>query len=386
MHTFLWALARIFIIGGILGFLMSRWFGINTPLMKKNPPSEEMLNARIHLPPGFSISVYAKDLPDVRMLRFTEAGDLLASLPNEGRIVLLERDADNDGAPDGRSDLVTGLNRPHGMDYYQGRLYVAETDAIGRIAFNPKTRKTQGEYEQVVTGIPGGSNHWTRTLRFGPDGLMYVSVGSSCNVCEEKNPKRAAMLRYNPDGGQDELFATGLRNTVGFDWHPDTHELFGVDNGRDFLGDDFPPEELNRIEQGKFYGWPYANGNKIPDPDLGAGHEEQIRNSLPPVHEFAAHTAPLGMTFLRNKNLPPEFKNSALVALHGSWNRTEKTGYKVVSLHFGPKGTITERDFISGFEFQGDVIARPVDVAEGPDGAIYVSDDFTGSIYRVSWP
>jgi glucose/arabinose dehydrogenase len=386
MHTFLWALARIFILGGILGFLMSRWFGINTPLMKKNPPSEEMLSTRMHLPPGFSISVYAKDLPDVRMLRFTEAGDLLASLPTEGRIVLLERDDDSDGAPDGRSDLVTGLNRPHGMDYYQGKLYVAETDAIGRIAFNPKTRKTQGEYEQVVTGIPGGSNHWTRTLHFGPDGLMYVSVGSSCNVCEEKNPKRAAMLRYTPDGGQEELFATGLRNTVGFDWHPDSHELFGVDNGRDFLGDDFPPEEYNRIEQGKFYGWPYANGNKIPDPDFGAGHEEQIRGSQPPSHGFAAHTAPLGMTFLSHKDLPPEFKNSALVALHGSWNRTEKIGYKVVSLHFGSDGTITERDFISGFEYQGDVIGRPVDVVEGPDGAIYVSDDFTGSIYRVSRP
>lgn len=383
MHKFFWALVRIFILGGILGFLASRWFGINMPLLKKNPPSEELLSARIHLPPGFSIAVYAKDLPNARMLRFTEAGDLLVSLPSEGRVVLLEKDADNDGAPDGRSDLVTGLNRPHGLDFYQGWLYIAETDAIGRISFDAKTRKIQGEYERIVNDIPGGANHWSRTVRFGPDGLMYVSVGSSCNACEEKNPKRAAILRYKPDGGQEELFATGLRNTVGFDWHPVTHELFGVDNGRDFLGDEFPPDELNRIEQGKFYGWPYANGNKAPDPDFGAGHEEKIRGSQPPVHKYAAHTAPLGITFLRNKNWPPEFKNAALVALHGSWNRTEKIGYKVVSLHFGPKGTIAERNFVTGFERQGDVIGRPVDIAEGPDGGIYISDDFTGSVYRV---
>lgn len=383
MRKFLWILARVIIIGAILGFLVSRWLGINAPLLKKNPPAEELLSARISLPSGFSISIYAKGLPGARMLRFTEAGDLLVSLPAEGRIVLLERDANHDGAPDGRSDLLTGLNRPHGLDFYQGRLYIAETDAVGRIRFDAQTRKTQGEYEHVVTDLPGGYIHWSRTVRFGPDGLMYVSVGSSCNVCVEKNPKRAAMLRFAPNGGQEELFATGLRNTVGFDWHPVTHELFGVDNGRDFLGDNFPPEELNRIKQGQFYGWPYANGNKIPDPDFGAGNEEKIRNSQAPAHEFAAHTAPLGITFLHGKNLPPEFKNSALVALHGSWNRTEKIGYKVVSLHFEPNGAITERDFATGFEQKGDVIGRPVDVAEGPDGDIYISDDFTGSIYRV---
>ncbi|MEF3073729.1 sorbosone dehydrogenase family protein [Methylobacter sp. Wu1] len=383
MHKSLWTLARIIIIGAILGFLVSRLFGINTPVLKKNPPAEEQLSARLRLPPGFSISIYAKNLPGARMLRFTEAGDLLVSLPSDDRVVLLERDDNHDGAPDGRRDLLTGLKRPHGLDFYQGRLYVAETDAIGRVRFDARSRATQGEYERIVTDIPGGGNHWSRTVRFGPDGLMYVSVGSSCNACLENTPKRAALLRYDPDGGHETLFATGLRNTVGFDWHPVTHELFGVDNGRDFLSDDFPPCELNRIEQDKFYGWPYANGNKVPDPDFGAGNEERISGSEAPIHEFAAHASPLGITFLRSKNLPSKFKNSALVALHGSWNRTQKIGYKVVSLHFEPNGAIKERDFITGFERQGDVIGRPVDVAEGPDGAIYISDDFTGSIYRI---
>ncbi|MGR9101207.1 MAG: PQQ-dependent sugar dehydrogenase, partial [Gammaproteobacteria bacterium] len=276
------------------------------------------------------------------------------------------------------------LDMPHGFDFYRGWLYIAETGAIGRIRYDAKTRNTFGRYQRIVTDLPPGGAHWSRTLRFGEDGMMYVSVGSSCNVCLEKNPKRAALLRYQPDGSGGEIFASGLRNTVGFDWRPDTGELYGTDNGRDFLGDDFPPCELNRIEEGKFYGWPYANGNKIPDPDFGRGNEENIHASRAPAHSFGAHTAPLGITFLRNPNSPKAYRNAALVALHGSWNRSEKSGYKVVSLHFDDTVKIVERDFISGFEQDGDVIGRPVDIAEGGDGELYVSDDFSGSIYRVT--
>ena len=156
-----------------------------------------------------------------------------------------------------------------------------------------------------------------------------------------------------------------------------------MDNGRDFLGDDFPPCELNRIEQGKFYGWPYANGSRVPDPDFGEGHNEKILNSLSPVHEFGAHTAPLGITFIHGQNFPADFQGAALVALHGSWNRSEKSGYKVVSLHFGDQGVVSERPFISGFELEDDVIGRPVDITEDQEGNIFISDDFTGSIYRV---
>jgi mono/diheme cytochrome c family protein len=187
---------------------------------------------------------------------------------------------------------------------------------------------------------------------------MYVSIGSSCNACEEEDERRATLMRFRPDGSAGEIYASGLRNTVGFDWDPRTGILYGTDNGRDLLGDDTPPCELNRIERGGDYGWPVAYGDKVPDPDLGKGHSERISTSRPTAHAFAAHTAPLGITFLRAETWPAPYRGAALVSLHGSWNRTRKQGYEVVS---------------------------PVDVAEGPDGAVYVSDDYTGSIYRVAY-
>jgi mono/diheme cytochrome c family protein len=192
------------------------------------------------------------------------------------------------------------------------------------------------------------------------------------------------MVRYRPDGSGEEIYATGLRNSVGFDWRPGSGELYATDNGRDLLGDDFPPCELNRIVRGGFYGWPYANGDRVPDPDLGEGHAEEIARSIPPALGFAAHNAPLGMTFARGEQLPPAYRGAALVALHGSWNRTSLDGYEVVSLHWNGD-EIEERPFLGGFLRDGSVRGRPVDVAEGPDGALYVSDDYTGAIYRVAY-
>ncbi|MBW2315736.1 MAG: PQQ-dependent sugar dehydrogenase, partial [Deltaproteobacteria bacterium] len=232
--------------------------------------------------------------------------------------------------------------------------------------------------------LPSGGAHWTRNVRFGPDGLLYVSIGSDCNACIEDDPRRAAVLRFQPDGSGQELFATGLRNAVGLDWQPSSGDLYATDNGRDLLGDDFPPCELNRLVAGEFYGWPFANGNRIPDPDQGEGRSDEIAASLPPVHAFRAHNAPLGITFVRGTALPAPYHGAAIVALHGSWNRTHKDGYSVVSLHFGPDG-VEERDLVSGFELDGDVIGRPVDVAEGPDGALYISDDYGGAVYRLAF-
>ena len=169
---------------------------------------------------------------------------------------------------------------------------------------------------------------------------MYVSIGSSCNVCREEDPRRATLMRFRPDGSAGEVFASGLRNAVGFDWRPGTGELFATDNGRDLLGDGFPPCELDRVEPGRFYGWPIANGDRVPDPDFGTGEEVRIAASMPPAHGFGAHTAPLGITFVRSESAPPEYRGAALVALHGSWNRTTKAGYKVVSLHWDDAGRI----------------------------------------------
>ncbi|HSD66724.1 MAG TPA: PQQ-dependent sugar dehydrogenase [Vicinamibacteria bacterium] len=343
--------------------------------------------ARLRPPEGAAVTRFAADLPNVRFLRFTPGGDLLATLPRSGRVLRLEPDRDGDGLSDGRHEVLSGLNRPHGLDLHDGWLYVAETDAVGRVRFDPATGRASGPFERVVTGLPGGGNHWTRTLRFGPDGWMYVSVGSTCNVCLEKDRRRAAVVRYRPDGSSEEVFATGLRNSVGFDWRPEDGQIYATDNGRDLLGDDFPPCELNRVVQGGFYGWPIASGDRVPDPDFGKGQEARIATSIPPVHGFRAHNAPLGMTFLRGEGVPAAYRGAALVALHGSWNRTKKDGYKVVSLHWGSDGRIAEKDFLTGFlgATDDDVFGRPVDVAEGPDGSIYVSDDEGGAIYRVEW-
>jgi glucose/arabinose dehydrogenase/cytochrome c553 len=382
------------VLGGGCGLLvrfqlLPERFAVNAPLRQLllgrgvSAPEASAFGSRIRAAPGFQVGLFAEELPNARFLSFTETGDLLVSQPRSGRILLLERDSDGDGRSDAVHTLLEGLERPHGLDVVDGWLYVGETDAVGRVGFDAPTRATRGAYERVVTGLPSGGNHWTRTLRFGPDGALYVSVGSSCNVCVEEDPRRAAILRYQPDGSGEEIFASGLRNAVGFDWQPATNQLYATDNGRDLLGDDFPPCELNRVVEGGFYGWPLANGDRIPDPDLGAGRETEIAASHPPAHAFGAHNAPLGMAFLRGEKLPASHREAALVALHGSWNRSRKDGYKVVSLHFGPDGQIEERDFVWGFLEDDDVIGRPVDVAEGPDGDIYISDDYAGAIYRV---
>ncbi len=346
-------------------------------------PAGETVEDRLRVPAGFAIGVFAEGIEGARFLRFTSTGDLLVSQPRQSRIARVLPDSDGDGVSDGVEPVLEGLNRPHGIDLWEGWLYVGETDAVLRVPYDAERGVVTGDAERVVTGLPAGGNHWTRTVRIGPDGWLYVSVGSSCNVCDEDDDRRATMLRYRPDGSDFEIYATGLRNSVGFDWQPGTQALYATDNGRDLLGDDFPPCELNRVERGGFYGWPIANGDRIQDPDLGAGHEERIARSMPPAHPFRAHTAPLGMTFVRGPEASGDYANAALVALHGSWNRTRKDGYSVVSLHWGDDGSIVERDFATGFERDEDVIGRPVDIAEGPDGAFYVSDDFAGVIWRI---
>ena len=377
---------------GSCRMLLPERFAVNAPIaamlfgLTGDLPSPVELHDRLTLPDGFSISVYADSIPaTARGIRFTSAGDLLVSTPRSGGIVLIESDADGDGRSDGMRELISGLNRPHGIELHAGWLYIAETDAIGRVRFDAGRGALAGDYQQILTGLPGGGNHWTKTLRFGPDGWLYFHVGSSCNVCVEEDERRATIMRVRPDGSGAEIVGRGLRNSVGFDWQPATGDLYATENGRDLLGDDFPPCELNRIVPGGFYGWPIANGDRVPDPDFGADQQQRIAASLPPVHDFRAHNAPLGMTFVRSARMPDEYRNAALVALHGSWNRREKDGYKLVSLHWQPDGSIVERDFAVGFERDEDVIGRPVDVAEGPDGAIYVSDDYAGAIWRIAY-
>ena len=389
MRRVLVVLAGLFVVAVLsCTLLLPDEYVVNAPiggiLFGADVVEETELQQRIELPPGFRIDTFATGIRNARFLRFTQAGDLLVSSPREGKVFLLEADRDGDRRADGMRTVLEGLNRPHGLDFHEGWLYVAEMDRIRRIRFNAPARAVEGGLEDVVTGLPEGGNHWSKTVRFGPDGNMYVSIGSSCNACIEDDGRRAAIMRFAPDGSRAEVFATGLRNAVGFDFHPATGELWATDNGRDLLGDDFPPCELNRVLQGGDYGWPVANGARVLDPDVGAGHEARAAASIPPAHGFVAHTAPLGMTFYRGDAWPEKYRGAALVAQHGSWNRSTKSGYRVVLLEW--KGDrIVESDFAVGFEKDEQVIGRPVDVAEGPDGALYVSDDYTGAVYRIEY-
>lgn len=251
--------------------------------------------AGLRLAPGFTASLYAEGLGPARVLRFTDTGDLLVSITRAGSILLVERDADGDGRADGVRTLLQGLDRPHGIDVAEGWLYFAETGAVRRVRFDAAARAVSGAPE-AVAALAGGGMHFTRTLRVGPDRMLYVSSGSSCNVCIETT-SRAAMLRVDPQAGAVTPFAEGLRNTVGFDWQPGSGALFGVDNGRDLLGDDFPPDELNGIVAGGFYGWPFWHGDNLPDPEYGTHPGAAGRAPIAPAHAFGAHVAALSINF-----------------------------------------------------------------------------------------
>lgn len=362
-----------------LAMLLNTMLGVSGPAA-----NDATVRQRYQVPEGFTLQLYAADVPRARFLRFTPAGNLLVSRPGMGDILLLRRDADGDGQPDARETVIAGLNRPLGMDIADGWLYIAESNRISRIRFDSATDTVEGVIDPLVEDLTDNGNHWSKTLRIGPDQQLYLAQGSTCNVCEETDLRRATMMRFALDGSDPEIIATGLRNSVGFDWAPWDGALYATDNGRDMLGDDFPPCELNRVEDGHFYGWPYFNGDNIPDPDMGPDPQAGQRQPTAPAHNFRPHNAPLGMTFLSGEALPPKYRRSALAALHGSWNRSTPDGYKVVSLHWTDNG-IEERDFLSGFLQDGDISGRPVDVAQGPDGAIYISDDYAGAIYRVSY-
>jgi glucose/arabinose dehydrogenase len=348
------------------------------------PPSAQVVASQLTVPPGYRIAIWARDLPSVRLLRPLPDGSLVATQPRGGRVVLLRPDRNGDGGSDAAELLLEGLDGPNGVDVSGGFLYVAERTAVGRAPFDEATGRVTGDYSRIVTGLTGDGGHWRKALRIGPDGGLYVGLGSTCNVCVEKDPRRAAIMRFEADGSAGRVYATGLRNPYGFDWSPWDGALYATENSRDLLGDDIPPDELNRIEEGAFYGWPWRHGAGIVDPDMDPGPAALLASARPPAHAFRAHNAPLGIRFLRHPANAPGYARAALVALHGSWNRSVPDGYAVVSLHWGEDGRIEERTFVGGFRGPAGLIGRPVDVAEAADGAIFVSDDYAGVIYRVA--
>ncbi|MGH6854585.1 MAG: PQQ-dependent sugar dehydrogenase [Aestuariivirga sp.] len=314
--------------------------------------------------------MFARDLGQPRLMQLTDGGDLLVSGYRDSTILLVKADGDGDGRSDRQGILRQGLNSPHGLLLEGKTLLVAEEHRV--VSYDFDGTKLSNE-RVVLAGIPGGGGHSSRTLKRGPDGFLYLAIGSSCNSCVEDHPWRAAIIRFK-EGSSPELFATGLRNTVGFDWPPGTSALLGVDNGRDNLGDDVPDDEVNLIEQGKHYGWPFVHGAGVTDPGL---QKPQSLQTVAQFHGLGAHVAPLSIVFLKNQ------PNIALVAEHGSWNRTKKSGYRIVRLTLDGDN-IREEVFLSGCEKDEDVICRPVDILEAPDGSLFVSDDYAGAIYRIA--
>jgi len=338
---------------------------------------EALLRQRIKLPAGYRLDVYAQGLGKPRLMQMTETGDLLVSGYRDGTILLVAADGDGDGRSDRQSVLREGLNLPHGLLLEGQTLFVAEEQRV--VSYDFDGAKLSNE-RGILTGIPGNGGHSSRTLKRGADRFLYLSAGSSCNSCIEEHPWRAAIIRFK-EGVAPEIFAAGLRNTVGFDWQPQTKALFGVDNGRDNLGDDIPDDEVNRIERGKHYGWPYVHGSGVKDPRLFSAMPAEV-TPVPQAHGLGAHVAALSIVFLEHQS-DAALNGTALLAEHGSWNRTEKSGYRIVRLTFeGDK--IREEVFLSGCEKDEDVICRPVDILETPEGNLFVTDDFAGAIYRIT--
>jgi glucose/arabinose dehydrogenase len=348
--------------------------------------SAQLPLSSIKLPPGFSIAVYA-EVENARQMALSPSGTLFVGNRDEGNVYAV-RDVDGDFKADKRWVIAKGLNMPVGVALNNGDLYISAISKIVRIRDVENKLNNPGTPEVVYDKFPTETHHGWKYIAFGPDGKLYVPVGAPCNICESE-PIYASIQRMNPDGTGLELFASGVRNTVGFTWHPETKNMWFTDNGRDMLGDEIPPCELNTAPKaGMHFGYPYCHGGNLKDPEFGKKHP--CSDFAAPAQNLGPHTAPLGLTFYTGSMFPTEYKNQLFVAEHGSWNRSKQAGFNGYRLSLvkikGDKGTSYET-FASGWlgpdklKYWG----RPVDVLMLPDGSMLVSDDQAGVIYRISY-
>lgn len=347
--------------------------------------AQDALESRLAVPAGFTANTFAH-VAGARFMALGPDGAVYVSRPRSGEVVRLY-DADGNGEAEAQSIAVSGLNHPHGLVFHGGYLYIANTDGVVRVRLGAGG-KAAGEPERM-NSYSGGGGHWSRSIAFGADSAMYVAIGSTCNICIERSPERAAVMRYDADGRNGRVFASGLRNAVGIAVHPVTKQIWVTQNERDNLEpehEDLPPEEINILEDGGDYGWPFCYGNRVPSPDRQYHDGAQCARTIPPALEMQAHSAPLGITFLeRATQFPPGWRGDALVAFHGSWNRTVPTGAKVVRVHVRDGRPVSYEDFITGWQgANGRRWGRPVDVMVYKDGSLLISDDTGGAIYRVS--
>lgn len=346
--------------------------------------SKKLPLEKIRMPGGFSIEVYA-EVDNARSLALSPSGTLFVSNRNGDKVYAV-RDEDGDNKADKKWIIASGLNMPNGVAFKDGDLYVAEVNRVWRYPDIENNLAKPPKPVLVTDAYPDKTHHGWKYIAFGPDGKLYIPVGAPCNICESEEIF-ATITRINPDGSGREIVARGVRNTVGFTWHPVTKQLWFTDNGRDMMGDDLPPCELNYApREGLHFGYPYCHGGTVKDPEFG--HKRPCKDFVPPVQNLGPHVAPLGLKFYTGNMFPEMYRNQIFIAEHGSWNRSKKIGYRVTLVK------VDNNNRSLGYEVFADgwlddatqrVWGRPVDVLVMPDGSMLVSDDHANVVYRITY-
>ncbi len=338
---------------------------------------------KLRLKPGFSVSVYASGVRGARSMTLSPDGTLYVGTRETGNLYAIP-DNDHNFVGDQVITLASRMFHPNGVEYENGSLYVAEINRILRYDKIDSRLNNIPDPVVVYDKLPKKTHHGQKYIRFGPDGLLYVPIGAPCNCCKEADPRFATICRMKADGSKFEIFAKGIRNTVGFDWHPLSKELWFTDNGRDMLGDNLPAEELNCApKMNMHFGFPYCHGGDLPDPVFGKGYK--CSEFSPPEIKLPAHVAPLGMHFYTGNMFPDEYKNCAFICEHGSWNRSIPDGYRVSLVRFQNNKAVKYETFIDGWLQPSKIWGRPVDLLFLKDGSMLISDDYAGVIYRVKY-
>ena len=338
---------------------------------------------KIKLPPGFTINVYA-EVPNARSITLSPSGVLYVGNRAEDKVYAVTDD-NKDGKADKVYTIASGLNTPNGVAFKNGHLYIATISSILKLENIEASLAAPPQPKVVYDKFPTDEHHGWKFISFGPDGKLYVPVGAPCNICKSENPVYASITRMNDDGTGFEIFANGIRNSVGFAWHPVTKQIWFTENGRDMMGNDVPSDELNTAAvAGMHFGYPYCHEGNIPDPEFGKG--KNCSDYTAPVQKLGAHVAALGMRFYTGNMFGADYLNRVFIAEHGSWNRTEPVGYKLTSVSLDETGkSVANNTFAEGWlQPDGKVLGRPVDVEMMQDGSMLVSDDYSGVIYRVS--
>lgn len=346
--------------------------------------TEEPQLSQLKIPEGFKISIFAK-VDNARSLALGDKGTVFVGNRSGNKVYALT-DENNDGVADNQYVVAEGLNTPNGVAFYKGALYIAEISKIWRIDNVEDNLAHPSKPVLVTDALPDKKHHGWKYIAFGPDGKLYVPVGAPCNICDdnERDKRFSSITRMNPDGSGFEVYAHGVRNTVGFDWHPQTGALWFTENGRDMMGDDIPPDELNTAPQaGMHFGYPYCHGNDIKDPEFGDRHD--CTEFVKPVALLAPHTAALGMKFYTGDMFPGEYRNQVFIAEHGSWNRSEPIGYRIMLVKLNGNAAAGYNVFAEGWLKDGKAWGRPVDILQLKDGSLLVSDDFANTVYRISY-